>query len=98
MRVKANFVVIVMVNTWLALGTAAAAADLKAETVTAFEQYVAQAESRINQEHGAPESFLRIDSLPAAQRSEIEARLRQGDILIDKVGESPTKLPGALVH
>jgi len=96
-RVKAKFVVIVMVNTWLALGTAAAA-DLKAETVTAFEQYVAQAESRINQEHGSPESFLRIDSLPAAQRSEIEARLRQGDILIDKVGESPTKLPGALVH
>jgi hypothetical protein len=96
--VKERFLVVLLINSWLALGTAAAAADLKPETIAAFEQYVAQAEKRITQDHSSTESFLGIDSLPAARRSEMEDRLRTGEILIDKMGESPIKLPGALVH
>ncbi len=57
-----------------------------------------QAEERIRQEQRSPESFLAINSLPPAVRSEEEARFRRGEVLVEKHGTSPTHIPGGLIH
>ena len=61
----------------------------------AFERYVAQAEQQIRQEESSPDSFL---SIPTSARTAIEAQLRQGQVLINKQGNSPVRIPGGLIH
>ena len=68
------------------------------ETTEAFDRYVAAAEGRIMQARGKSDSFLRIDSLAAAQRTQVMARLRQGEVVIEKQGETPSEIPGGLIH
>lgn len=80
------------------LALTAAAAELKTQTIAAFDRYVVQAEERIRQEQRSPESFLAINSLPPAARSEEEARFRRGEVLVEKHGTSPTQIPGGLIH
>lgn len=56
-------------------------AELKQETVRAFEHYVSKSESRMETElQSGP--FLHLEGLPAAQRSEALRRLRAGQILL----------------
>jgi hypothetical protein len=61
----------------------------------AFERYVAQVEEQIRQEEGSPESFL---SIPLSARTATEAQLRQGQVLINKQGDSPIRIPSGLIH
>ncbi len=67
-------------------------------TAEAFDRYIASAEARITQERGKRDGFLRIDSLPEAQRNETMSRLRSGQVVIEKVGETPSEVPGGLIH
>lgn len=80
------------------LSTSRAVAQPRAETVAAFDRYMAAAQSRIQSEQSSPDKFLRIDSLSSAQHVEVEARLRRGEVVIDKAGETPQEIPGGLVH
>lgn len=78
-----------------------AAAELKPETVAAFDRYVAATEQRIQRElEGGP--FLFVDELPEPQRQEQQARLKQGEVLIRKLetsdGGKKLEAPDALVH
>jgi len=73
-------------------------AEPQARTSKAFDQYIAQAESRITRQRATANSFLRLDSLPVDQRTEMFARLRRGEIVIDKVGKTPAEIPGGLIH
>jgi hypothetical protein len=70
------------------------AADLKSETIQAWNEYVRAAEER-NLEHvshGTP--FLAIDALPGEA-----AKLRQGDIIAAPVAPNvPVKVPAGLIH
>ena len=72
----------------------AAAADLKPETVQAWQEYVKATEAK-NQAHLAPGSpFLSIDAEPAQA-----AKLRQGQILASPVSPNvPVKVQGGLIH
>jgi hypothetical protein len=72
----------------------AAAADLRPETVKAWQEYVETAEAR-NQDHLAPGSpFLSIDAAPAQA-----AKLRQGEILASPATPHvPVKVQGGLIH
>ncbi len=74
--------------------TQAAAADLKPETVQAWQEYIAAAEAR-NQEHLLPGSpFLSIDAEP-----EQAAKLRQGEVLASPAAPNvPVKAQGGLIH
>ena len=69
-----------------------AAAQPKPQTVAAFDQYVAAAETRIRAEQGSREPCVRAASADA------QRRLRNGEVLIDKVGKTPQEVPGGLVH
>jgi hypothetical protein len=65
-------------------------------TAEAFDRYVTQAEARIAQ--GRASSFLRIDALPAEQKTEEIRRLKQGEVVIEKAGETPQQVPDGLIH
>ena len=73
-------------------------AQPKSKTVRAFDRYVAAAEARIQAEQRSTGSFLRINSLDGAERQQAESRLRRGEVLIEKVGQTPEEVPGGLVH
>jgi hypothetical protein len=70
------------------------AADLKPETIQAWNEYVRAAEER-NQNHVSQGNlFLAIDALPADA-----ARLRQGDIIAAPAASNvPVKVPAGLIH
>lgn len=67
-------------------------------TTAAFNSYVASAEQRIMQARGKSSSFLAMNSLPTAQRDEVTSKLRRGDVVIEKHGETPTEVPAGLIH
>ena len=67
-------------------------------TVAAFDRYMATAEARIQVEQRSPDEFLFVDSLPAAERRDTQARLRRGEVLVHKVGNTPWEIPGGLIH
>jgi hypothetical protein len=73
-------------------------AQPQTRTTEAFDHYVAEAEARITRARGAAGSFLRIESLPVVQRTERVTRLRRGEILIEKAGDTRAEIPGGLIH
>ena len=68
------------------------------QTTEAFDKYVEKAETRIRQASGKSASFLTIDVLPPTQQNEAIARLRQGEIAIEKQGGTLLQIPGGLIH
>jgi hypothetical protein len=89
-----------------ALPTAVSAANLKPQTIAAFNRYVAVSEAEINSSlaslHGDPPPFLWVDRLPAAQRSADLAQLRAGQIVVARLatlddGRS-IPVPGGMIH
>jgi len=75
-----------------------AAAAQQKQTTDAFDQYVTQAETRITEARGKSVSFLQFDTVPSAQRAQAMARLRQGEVVIEKQGETPSQVPEGLIH
>jgi hypothetical protein len=64
----------------------------------AFDHYITTAEARITKDREKSDSFLKIDALSATQRTQVMARLRQGEVLVAKQGETPSEIPGGLIH
>ena len=78
-------------------------ADLSPETLSAFESYVKANEIRIAQEERNPNAFLYFDQLPAPQRSQITASLKQGQVFIKRLVTLDASgrafpVPGGLIH
>ena len=77
--------------------------DLKPATVEAFERYVKATEARIDKELSHPETFLYIDTLPEPRRAAARARLKRGEIYMERLktldaSGREMKAPGALIH
>jgi len=77
------------------------AAELKKETVAAFDRYVGASEGRIKSElHDGP--FLFIDELPETHRVEAYAQLRMGQVLVKQVNTKEEgdhiEVPHGLIH
>jgi hypothetical protein len=68
------------------------------QTTEAFDRYIAAAEKRVTQARGKSDSFLKIDALSAPQRMQVMERLRQGEVVIEKQGETPSEISGGLIH
>ena len=83
---------------WLLLVAFPSVAQLKPDAAAAFDRYIATAEQRIAAEQTSVDPFLRLNSLPAAQRSGFTARLRQGEVMIETVGTTPVDVPGGMIH
>jgi hypothetical protein len=86
----------------LLLSAPSRAAELKPETVAAFDRYVQQTEARMTSEVRPAGAFLYPDSLADAQKNDVYRRLRQGEILIEKLTTSKDgksmSVPAGLVH
>lgn len=95
----------------LVLGTCAAAmfasstidaAELKVETVAAFDRYVRLTESRMDDELTREAAFVWTDPLADAPRRRALEQLRRGEVLIEgrrtRDGTTSIDVPGGLVH
>ena len=78
----------------MAVAPALPAADLKPETIGAWERYVQSADAAMQTRLQPGHPFLWIDEI-AGRR----ARLRAGEIVVAQVGEhNPKKVPSGLIH
>ncbi len=78
---------------------AASATEMKRETSDAFDQYVRIAEGGMDRDIAAG-ILLRPDTLSPARRSDAYAKLRAGELGIERAqGDEPVKAPGGgLIH
>jgi hypothetical protein len=83
---------------WCLLLSDARATELKPQTLLAFTHYVEEAESGIRQQRSSPQTFLTVDTLPAAERAQAIASLGRGEIWIEKRGSTARSIPGGLIH
>jgi hypothetical protein len=63
---------------------ASTAAELKQETTTAFDKYVAATEARINSTLHPGGAFLYVDNLPTEARKKSYDKLKTGEVLVEK--------------
>lgn len=79
----------------------APAVELKAETATAFDQYVRATESRMDEDI-VNDQFLAIDALPEERRRAVYARLQRGEVFIEPLrtreDQHGIRVPSGLVH
>ena len=94
----------VVVAAWAIAGLLAKpayAAELRSDTVAAFDRYIRASEARMARDL-SEDRFLVLDHLPNGPRQELYAQLRQGRIYIEQVhtkedGKS-IQVPGGLIH
>jgi hypothetical protein len=78
----------------LSWSTRVAAADLKPETLQAWEAYLQAAKARNHKHLADGASFLSIDAEPADS-----AKLRQGEVIVSPARPNvPVKVPSGLIH
>ena len=86
----------------LAVAVGVSAAELKPQTIEAFDRYVQVTESRMEKELNGESPFLWIDRLDEEERAEALAHLRAGDVVIDKLetrdGEDTIDIPSGMIH
>jgi hypothetical protein len=82
-------------------GISVRAADLKPETVAAFDHYVMLTEARMDDDVRLNQ-FLAIDRLPDSQRKEAYDQLQRGQIYIEELhtreDHHPIHVSGGLIH
>jgi len=98
------FGVMVMMAPGLAASKAAApaAADLKPDTIVAFNEYVRLAEARSEKELRRGTNLLWIDGLPDGERASAYEALKRGEVKMHKLetlenGEK-IRCPGGMIH
>ena len=86
----------------LALGAPVEAAELRAETLDAFNRYVRVTEARMDTELRAQGVFLWVDRLDTAARQDAYARLKGGEIVISRLvtrdGGRTIESPRGMIH
>jgi hypothetical protein len=82
-------------------GISALAADLKPETVAAFDRYIAATEARMDEDVRLNQ-FLAIDRLPDLQRKEAYDQLQNGQIYIEELhtqaDHHSIPIPNGMIH
>lgn len=79
-----------------------AQADLKKNTVQGFDRYVRVTEARIQKEEGPGGVFLSLDALPPGEKSATLQRLKNGEVVIDRLrthdAGKEVEAPDGMVH
>lgn len=95
-------------NTWLAaivvccvVATVSQAAELRKKTEQSFDRYVQLTEQRFEKESDPP-AFLAIDRLSDEQRKVVEQRLRNGEVVIERMQTKDNgkeiEVPDGMIH
>src|SRR5215813_4528539 len=102
MKPHSTFAAVASLTLCLALRPAASAAELKQKTTVAFDRYVAATEARFAGELHPGGAFLYVDGLKEDQRRNAYDRLRQGEILVEKLHTRASgvsaDVPDGMVH
>lgn len=81
---------------------AAGAAELKPETAAAFDRYVRLTEERMRAEVEGRAPFLWLDRLADAERDAVLARLRAGEVVVERLetrdGGEKVDVPSGMAH
>ena len=84
------------------LSVSANAADLKPETIAAYQRYLQITEANVDAELARGEPYLWVDSLPAPRRAADYAELRKGNLVIERLETldhgKTISIPAGLVH
>ena len=70
---------------WVGAGDGLNAAALRARTLETFDRYVRLTEARMERQLSGKAPFLLVDSLPESQRVAVLARLRAGEVVVDRL-------------
>ncbi|MBI2220007.1 MAG: hypothetical protein HYU53_02225 [Acidobacteria bacterium] len=81
-----------------AAGAPVFAAQLGPKTREAFERYVRLSEARMDEEVRSGTAFFWTDTLPPARRKDAEARLRRGEVLMDRLEMPGKDVPDGMIH
>jgi hypothetical protein len=85
-----------------AAGGAGGAANLRPETLAAFDRYVAAVEARMDEAYRTGRGFLALDAIPAGRRAALERALRAGEFHIERIeptiGQTEIDVPDGIVH
>jgi hypothetical protein len=86
----------------VATAPAVAGLELRPPTLAAYDRYVTLTEARLSQERSGASPFLWIDRQPAAVRDGIMARLRAGEVVVERMETKDAgrtiAAPGGLIH
>ena len=97
-----SLVALCTVAVWTGVVVALGAAELKPQTIEAFDRYVRVTEARMQTELDGQSSFLWVDRLPDDEREEAYAKLRAGEVVIDRLetrdGDEKIKIPDGKIH
>src|SRR5512144_1364671 len=78
------------------------AAELKSETVAAFDRYVSLTTARMDGELGSVDRFLWLSAQPEPARANGFERLRRGEVLVERLTTTDRgraiAIPSGLVH
>ena len=80
----------------------ASAADLKPQTIEAFERYARLAEAQFDSEIAQRGPFLWLERLPESRRAAMDAELRAGKVVIERLetreNDQRLEVPDGLIH
>jgi hypothetical protein len=99
-----SFVIGVLGTVLAAVPLAGPPAELKPETVEAYQRYVRLTDQRVAAELARDSGFLLPDRLPQARRADAWARLRRGELLVERMEtrdpatQGEIGIPGGMVH
>ena len=78
------------------------AADLQAQAAQNYARYIALTQAQVDAELAQSGSYLWVERLPEARRTEALAQLRSGGVVIEKLETlddgKPIAVPGGLIH
>ena len=98
----AHFVVAGLVVLSINAGAQVEAADLRSDTLDAFNRYTRVTESRMDGELQGQSAFLWVDRLPAPDRADAYRRLQRGDTLVNRLATRENgrdlEAPHGLIH
>jgi hypothetical protein len=95
-------ILIVALALFLPFAPPASAADLKQNTIDAFNRYAQLTETQIDSGLASRQPFLWIEGLPEARREAAYAKLRDGEVVIERLetfhGGRQIEVPGGMIH
>ena len=101
---KAWLATTILFGAWMVVGPwapVAGAAELRPDTIDAFNHYVTLTEKRMDDDL-RDGNFLYIDSFPANRRAEISAQLQRGELFIEQLHTREDgqliRIPNGLIH
>jgi len=98
-QIATSYLMVLLLSLWPSL---AQAADLEPQTVAAFDRYAALTDAEFSAELARREPFLWVEGLPKDDRAKVEAQLRAGEVVVERLETldhgRPIPAPGGLIH